>query len=170
MDIWWSCFKLWASKFSPLIIDFPFWFVVVVLMLLFSEGKQLQLLLNMGGPDRVSRVEMAETVADIRGYNNSLIKAVSASSVSIPFKIPFAVFIHYFLYGNEQYLPFLSYSISKFWLIISIKLPPNLPHFSYCFLGLNDRLRIISSLWFTLLNLALGNYISFLSEFRWTGD
>lgn len=41
----------------------------------------MQLLLNVGGPDRVSRVQMAEAVADIRGYNTSLIKPVSASSV-----------------------------------------------------------------------------------------
>ncbi|XP_050386328.1 uncharacterized protein LOC126802704 [Argentina anserina] len=46
-----------------------------------SEAKQRKLLLNVGGPDRVSRVQMAETVADIRGYNLSLIKSVSASSV-----------------------------------------------------------------------------------------
>ncbi|KAK9273404.1 hypothetical protein L1049_018214 [Liquidambar formosana] len=46
-----------------------------------SERKQLQLLLNVGGPDRVSRVQMAEAVAHIKGYNPSLIKPVSASSV-----------------------------------------------------------------------------------------
>ncbi|PRQ57879.1 putative dTDP-4-dehydrorhamnose reductase [Rosa chinensis] len=46
-----------------------------------SEAKQRKLLLNVGGPDRVSRVQMAETVADIRGHNLSLIKSVSASSV-----------------------------------------------------------------------------------------
>ncbi|KAJ0112510.1 hypothetical protein Patl1_00392 [Pistacia atlantica] len=46
-----------------------------------KKGKQMQLLLNVGGPDRVSRVQMAEAVADIRGYNTSLIKPVSASSV-----------------------------------------------------------------------------------------
>ncbi|PRQ60805.1 putative dTDP-4-dehydrorhamnose reductase [Rosa chinensis] len=45
-----------------------------------SEAKQRNLLLNVGGLDRVSRVQMAETVADIRGYNLSLIKSVSASS------------------------------------------------------------------------------------------
>ncbi|EXC16342.1 Putative AC transposase [Morus notabilis] len=44
-----------------------------------SDGKKLQLLLNVGGPDRVSRVQMAETVADLGGYNKSLIKSVSAS-------------------------------------------------------------------------------------------
>ncbi|XP_052170723.1 uncharacterized protein LOC127786953 [Diospyros lotus] len=46
-----------------------------------SEGKQMQLFLNVGGPDRVSRVHMAEAVAHIRGYNTSLIKPVSASSI-----------------------------------------------------------------------------------------
>ncbi|XP_015901706.3 uncharacterized protein LOC107434732 [Ziziphus jujuba] len=53
-----------------------------------SEGKQMRLLLNMGGPDRVSRVEMAETVAYVRGYNKSLIKSVSASSVDRGVKSP----------------------------------------------------------------------------------
>lgn len=43
----------------------------------------MQLLLNVGGPNRVSRVEMAETVAEIRGHNKSLIKRVSASSVCL---------------------------------------------------------------------------------------
>lgn len=46
-----------------------------------SEDKQMQLLLNVGGPDRVSRVQMAEAVAEIRGYSTSLIKPISASSV-----------------------------------------------------------------------------------------
>ncbi|XP_047322856.1 methionine adenosyltransferase 2 subunit beta [Impatiens glandulifera] len=46
-----------------------------------SDGNQMQLVLNIGGPDRVSRVEMAEAVADFRGYNRSLIRSVSASSV-----------------------------------------------------------------------------------------
>lgn len=41
----------------------------------------MQMLLNVGGPDRVSRVQMAETVAHVRGYNTSLIKPVSASLV-----------------------------------------------------------------------------------------
>lgn len=41
----------------------------------------MKFLLNVGGPDRVSRVQMAETVAHVRGYNTSLIKQVSASSV-----------------------------------------------------------------------------------------
>lgn len=45
----------------------------------------MQLLLNVGGPDRVSRVQMAEVVAEIRGYSTSLIKQVSALSVRIPY-------------------------------------------------------------------------------------
>ncbi|XP_024020373.1 methionine adenosyltransferase 2 subunit beta [Morus notabilis] len=53
-----------------------------------SDGKKMQLLLNVGGPDRVSRVQMAETVADLRGYNKSLIKSVSASSVDRGVKSP----------------------------------------------------------------------------------
>ncbi|KAJ1392608.1 RmlD-like substrate binding domain [Sesbania bispinosa] len=53
-----------------------------------SEGKQMQLLLNAGGPDRVSRVEMAEAVAQVRGYDTSLIKPVSASSVDRGVKSP----------------------------------------------------------------------------------
>ncbi|KAJ4831831.1 hypothetical protein Tsubulata_010207 [Turnera subulata] len=46
-----------------------------------SEEKQMQVLLNVGGPDRLSRVQMAEAVARVKGYNPSLIKPVSASSV-----------------------------------------------------------------------------------------
>ncbi|XP_074563166.1 uncharacterized protein LOC141819812 [Curcuma longa] len=46
-----------------------------------SDGKQMQLLLNVGGPNRVSRLQMAESVARIKRYNLSLIKPVSASSV-----------------------------------------------------------------------------------------
>ncbi|AET02100.1 putative methionine adenosyltransferase [Medicago truncatula] len=53
-----------------------------------SEGKQMQLLLNAGGPDRVSRVEMADAVAQFRGYDTSLIKAVSASTVDRGVKSP----------------------------------------------------------------------------------
>nr|GMD62366.1 methionine adenosyltransferase 2 subunit beta [Ipomoea batatas] len=46
-----------------------------------SESKPMQLLVNVGGPDRVSRVQMAEAVAEIRGYKAS-INPVSSSSVS----------------------------------------------------------------------------------------
>lgn len=53
-----------------------------------SEGKKMRLLLNVGGPDRVSRVQMAEMVADLRGYNKSFIKSVSASSVDRGVKSP----------------------------------------------------------------------------------
>ncbi|KAG6511737.1 hypothetical protein ZIOFF_029814 [Zingiber officinale] len=50
---------------------------------LISYGKQMQLLLNVGGANRVSRLQMAESVARIKGYNPSLIKPVSASSISL---------------------------------------------------------------------------------------
>ncbi|BAT97892.1 hypothetical protein LR48_Vigan11g037600 [Vigna angularis] len=53
-----------------------------------SEGKQMQLLLNVGGADRVSRVQMAEAVAQVRGHDTSLIKPVSASSVDRGVKSP----------------------------------------------------------------------------------
>uniref|UniRef100_A0A453Q5B3 RmlD-like substrate binding domain-containing protein n=1 Tax=Aegilops tauschii subsp. strangulata TaxID=200361 RepID=A0A453Q5B3_AEGTS len=47
-----------------------------------SDGKKVQLLLNVGGPDRVSRLQMAESVAEVRGYSKSMIKSVPASSVN----------------------------------------------------------------------------------------
>ncbi|GJM87419.1 hypothetical protein PR202_ga03370 [Eleusine coracana subsp. coracana] len=47
-----------------------------------SDGKRIQVLLNVGGPNRVSRLQMAESVADVRGYSHSIIKSVSASSVN----------------------------------------------------------------------------------------
>ncbi|XP_049389157.1 uncharacterized protein LOC125853506 [Solanum stenotomum] len=53
-----------------------------------SEKEPMQLLLNVGGPDRVSRVQMAEAVAHIRGYNLSLIKSVSSSTVNRGVKSP----------------------------------------------------------------------------------
>lgn len=51
----------------------------------------MQLVLNAGGPDRISRVQMAEAVAKVRGYNTSFIKSVSASSVS-KFTLMYIVF------------------------------------------------------------------------------
>uniref|UniRef100_A0A0D6QR03 RmlD-like substrate binding domain-containing protein n=1 Tax=Araucaria cunninghamii TaxID=56994 RepID=A0A0D6QR03_ARACU len=47
-----------------------------------SGDECIQTLLNVGGPDRVSRVQMAKVVADLRGYDNSRIKSVSAASVN----------------------------------------------------------------------------------------
>ncbi|MCL7046614.1 hypothetical protein MKW94_027391 [Papaver nudicaule] len=47
-----------------------------------SDKKQMKLLLNVGGPDRLSRLQMAEAVATVRGYSTSLLKRVSASSVN----------------------------------------------------------------------------------------
>ncbi|XLR08244.1 hypothetical protein S83_036182, partial [Arachis hypogaea] len=45
-----------------------------------NEGKKIQLLLNAGGPYRLLHVQMAEAVAQFRGYGTSKIKSVSASS------------------------------------------------------------------------------------------
>ncbi|KAM7476388.1 hypothetical protein LguiB_023631 [Lonicera macranthoides] len=53
-----------------------------------SDRKKMQLLLNVGGPDRVSRLQMAEVVAHIRGYSTSLLEPVSASSVDRGVKSP----------------------------------------------------------------------------------
>jgi hypothetical protein len=46
-----------------------------------SIGDKVQLLLNVGGPTRLSRADMAEIVAKVKGIDNSLIKRVSAASV-----------------------------------------------------------------------------------------
>ncbi|AEE81899.1 putative rmlD-like substrate binding domain, NAD(P)-binding domain superfamily [Arabidopsis thaliana] len=46
-----------------------------------SDDKQMRLVLNAGGPERLSRVQMAQMVAEVRGYDLSLIKHVSASSI-----------------------------------------------------------------------------------------
>lgn len=48
------------------------------------ECNNMQLVLNVGGPDRLSRLQMAETVAAIRGYKSSILKPISASLVSLP--------------------------------------------------------------------------------------
>ncbi|KAG5410515.1 hypothetical protein IGI04_006834 [Brassica rapa subsp. trilocularis] len=59
--------------------------VIIILRLIdrwvLSDDKQMRLVLNAGGPDRLSRVQMAEVVAQVRGHDLSLIKHVSASSV-----------------------------------------------------------------------------------------
>lgn len=55
----------------------------LLFVLTFSDDNQMKLLLNVGGPDRLSRAQIAETVADVRGYSRLLIKAVSASSVGL---------------------------------------------------------------------------------------
>lgn len=47
-----------------------------------DDDKQTRLVLNAGGPDRLSRVQMAQVVAQVRGHDLSLIKHVSASSVN----------------------------------------------------------------------------------------
>ncbi|XP_051144204.1 uncharacterized protein LOC127260513 isoform X2 [Andrographis paniculata] len=62
--------------------------IIQVLTTKWISGKEMQLLLNAGGPDRVSRVGMAEAVAHARGYSTSSIKPVSASSVDRGVKSP----------------------------------------------------------------------------------
>lgn len=73
--------------------------------MLVLDGKQMQLLLNVGGPDRVSRVQMAETVARVRGYETSIIKPVSASSVRMPSQTPFYL-QNMFVLALENNAPF----------------------------------------------------------------
>lgn len=88
-------FFIFSSWISPFLCLFclkkasylKFAFINSEFLILVPEGKQIQLLLNVGGPDRVSRVKMAEAVAQFRGYDNSLIKSVSASVVRIVFHI-----------------------------------------------------------------------------------
>ncbi|KAK9088601.1 hypothetical protein Scep_027683 [Stephania cephalantha] len=58
-------------------------YFVFMSKLICAKGRHMQLLLNVGGPDRVSRVQMAEAVASVRGHNSSFIKPVSASSPSV---------------------------------------------------------------------------------------
>lgn len=48
-----------------------------------AAGLRLQLLLNVGGPERLSRAEMAEAVAEVRGFDKALIKHIPAASVRI---------------------------------------------------------------------------------------
>lgn len=50
-------------------------------MLLLSDDKQMRLVLNAGGPERLSRFQMAQVVAEVGGHDLSLIKHASASSV-----------------------------------------------------------------------------------------
>lgn len=80
----------WFS-ISPWLFRFITWYV------LFLEKEPMQLLLNVGGPDRVSRVQMAEAVAHIRGYNLSLIKSVSSSTVS-----NIGLTLHWHLHARAQ--------------------------------------------------------------------
>ncbi|XP_054784868.1 uncharacterized protein LOC129291502 isoform X3 [Prosopis cineraria] len=42
-------------------------FMKMAFLILSAENKQMQLVLNAGGPDRISRVQMAEAVAQYRG-------------------------------------------------------------------------------------------------------
>ena len=56
---------------------------ITCFFLCLSVGVNLQLLLNVGGPTRLSRADMAEIVAEVKGIDKSLIKRVSAASVSV---------------------------------------------------------------------------------------
>ncbi|KAL2651191.1 hypothetical protein R1flu_019319 [Riccia fluitans] len=60
--------------------------VVKVILLLIAnltaEGGFSQLVLNVGGPDRLSRAQMAEVVAGARGYDPSSINHVESSTVN----------------------------------------------------------------------------------------
>ncbi len=47
-----------------------------------TEGIHMHLVLNLGGPDKVSRADMADVVAEVQGYNKEFVKRVSALSVS----------------------------------------------------------------------------------------
>ncbi|KAK1376988.1 Methionine adenosyltransferase 2 subunit beta [Heracleum sosnowskyi] len=53
-----------------------------------SERNNMQLVMNVGGPDRLSRLQMAETVATVRGYKSSLLKPTSASLINRGVKSP----------------------------------------------------------------------------------
>eukprot|EP00271_Cylindrocystis_brebissonii_P016788 TRINITY_DN412_c0_g1_i1.p1 TRINITY_DN412_c0_g1~~TRINITY_DN412_c0_g1_i1.p1 ORF type:complete len:371 (+),score=61.63 TRINITY_DN412_c0_g1_i1:37-1113(+) len=56
--------------------------IVERLMEKHANGEVIQELFNLGGPDRLSRLQMAEMVAVVRGYSRAPIKAVPAASVN----------------------------------------------------------------------------------------
>lgn len=58
-------------------------------------GPRLQLLLNIGGPERLSRAEMAKVVAEVRGFDKALIKHIPAASVRICPPLPIILYIHW---------------------------------------------------------------------------
>ncbi|CAM6112623.1 unnamed protein product [Calypogeia fissa] len=62
--------------------------VVLIMINSIAEGGFSQLLLNVGGPDRLSRAGMAEVVAQVRGHDVALINHVSASTVNRGVKSP----------------------------------------------------------------------------------
>lgn len=43
---------------------------------------------NMGGPDRLSRLDMAHVVADVRGHDKGRISGAKSAAVSRPFQSP----------------------------------------------------------------------------------
>ncbi len=55
--------------------------VVELLIAKHADGG-MKLVLNLGGPDRLSRSDMADIVAQVRGYKMELVNRVSTLSVS----------------------------------------------------------------------------------------
>lgn len=57
--------------------------IVELVMMKEAQGtSSLQLLLNVGGPQRLSRAEMAEVVAVVKGLDKSLVRHTSAAAVN----------------------------------------------------------------------------------------
>lgn len=61
----------------------------------FCGMRPMYLLLNIGGPDRLSRAAMAETVAQVRGYDTKLVRRVSSQTAVSP-EPHIAIFILHF--------------------------------------------------------------------------
>lgn len=119
----WSC-SLLLFCFSALSIAFVSWYYATHNS--FAEGNQMQLLLNVGGPDRVSRFQMAEAVAHARNYNTSLITPVSASSVCILSSVLFDTLLLW--YGNHYFLSNVISITSSFFYI-----NPSFSSSKFCF-------------------------------------
>ncbi|XP_021748638.1 methionine adenosyltransferase 2 subunit beta [Chenopodium quinoa] len=73
---------------SPVFINDVVGAVIALTKKWVIDGIPMQLILNLGGPERVSRAQMAKVVAEIRGYDASLINLMSASSVDRGVKSP----------------------------------------------------------------------------------
>lgn len=60
----------------------------VVQTLIARQGELQHRLFNLGGPDRLSRADMAEAVARAHGHDPSLVQRVPAASANRPFPSP----------------------------------------------------------------------------------
>lgn len=78
--------EVFESSNLQLLFDFRFWRWSLCCFMS-TEGGFAQLVLNVGGPDRLSRAEMAEVVAEVKGYEASLINHVKASTVPSNFQL-----------------------------------------------------------------------------------